>query len=98
MRKKRGETGWLLRFVDLLEADLKLERARNAEMRKDVEFYRGKCERLEPKVTFAGNAQGEIIACDNSSWLISDLAKPGTTFSTAGVACRTPHALAITML
>jgi Right handed beta helix region len=44
-------------------------------------------------VTFAGNAQGQIINCDTSSWMVSDLTKPGSTFSPAGVACRTPHLL-----
>ncbi|MGB2590623.1 MAG: right-handed parallel beta-helix repeat-containing protein [Candidatus Acidiferrum sp.] len=44
-------------------------------------------------VTFAGNLQGEIIACDSSSWMVSDLAKPTSPFLPAGVACRTPDAL-----
>jgi hypothetical protein len=44
-------------------------------------------------VTFAGNAQGEIIDCDSSSWMVSDLARPNNAFPTAGVACKTPHAL-----
>jgi len=44
-------------------------------------------------VTFAGNAGGEIIACDSSSWMVSDLTRPSSALATAGVACRTPHAL-----
>jgi hypothetical protein len=44
-------------------------------------------------VTFAGNAQGEIISCDSSSWMLSDLMRPSSSLSSAGVACRTPHAL-----
>jgi hypothetical protein len=44
-------------------------------------------------VTFSGNAQGEIITCDSSSWVVSDLAKPIGALSAPGVACRTPHAL-----
>jgi len=43
-------------------------------------------------VNFAGNAQGEIITCDSSSWMVSDLARPNSTPS-AGAQCRTPHAL-----
>jgi hypothetical protein len=38
-------------------------------------------------VTFGGNAEGEIISCDSSSWMVSDV------MPNAGVACRTPHAL-----
>lgn len=41
-------------------------------------------------VNFTGNAEGEIIECDSSSWMVSDLAHPNKV---AGVACRTPHAL-----
>lgn len=44
-------------------------------------------------VTFSGNAQGGIITCDSSSWVVSDLAKPIGALSAPGVACRTPHAL-----
>jgi len=44
-------------------------------------------------VTFSGNAQGGIITCDSSSWVVSDLAKPIGPLSAPGVACRTPHAL-----
>ena len=44
-------------------------------------------------VTFAGNAQGEVISCDASSWMVSDLTRPGSALSPAGVACRTPHLL-----
>jgi len=44
-------------------------------------------------VTFAGNMQGEIITCDSSSWMVSDLTKPTISFLPAGVTCRTPHAL-----
>jgi len=44
-------------------------------------------------VTFAGNAGGEIIACDSSSWMVSDLTRPSSALAAAGVACRTPHAL-----
>jgi hypothetical protein len=43
-------------------------------------------------VTFSGNAQGQAIACDTSSWMVSDLTKLGA-YSPAGVACRTPHLL-----
>ncbi len=43
-------------------------------------------------VSFAGNAQGEIITCDSSSWMVSDLAQPNSN-PPAGVRCRTPHAL-----
>jgi hypothetical protein len=43
-------------------------------------------------VNFSGNAGGEIIDCDSSSWIVSDLAQPNRV-PPAGVACRTPHAL-----
>jgi hypothetical protein len=43
-------------------------------------------------VNFSGNAQGEIIDCDSSSTMVSDLTWPNSTPS-AGVSCRTPHAL-----
>lgn len=43
-------------------------------------------------VTFTGNAGGEIIDCDSSSWMISDLALPNRV-PPAGVVCRTPHGL-----
>jgi hypothetical protein len=43
-------------------------------------------------VSFSGNGGGEIIDCDSSSWMVSDLAKPNGAPG-AGVACRTPHAL-----
>jgi hypothetical protein len=42
--------------------------------------------------TFTGNAGGEIIDCDSSSWMISDLALPNRV-PPAGVVCRTPHGL-----
>jgi len=44
-------------------------------------------------VTFGGNLQGQIISCDSSAWMVSDLAKPTSPFLPAGVACRTPDAL-----
>jgi hypothetical protein len=44
-------------------------------------------------VTFSGNAQGQIVTCDSSSWMVSDLTKSTNSFLPAGVACRTPHAL-----
>ena len=44
-------------------------------------------------VDFAGNAGGEIIDCDSSSWMVSDLARSSSALAAAGVACRTPHAL-----
>jgi hypothetical protein len=44
-------------------------------------------------VTFSGNAQGQIITCDSSSWMVSDLTKSSNSFLPTGVACRTPHAL-----
>jgi hypothetical protein len=44
-------------------------------------------------VNFAGNAGGEIIDCDSSSWMVSDLTRSISAIPTAGVACRTPHAL-----
>ena len=44
-------------------------------------------------VTFGGNLQGEIITCDSSSWMVSDLAKSTSLFLPAGVTCRTPDAL-----
>jgi hypothetical protein len=44
-------------------------------------------------VSFSGNAQGQIITCDSSSTMVSDLTQPNSTFSPAGVVCRTPHAL-----
>jgi hypothetical protein len=44
-------------------------------------------------VTFAGNAQGEIISCDSSSWMVSDLTRSSSALAAAGVACRIPHAL-----
>jgi hypothetical protein len=43
-------------------------------------------------VNFAGNAQGEIITCDSSSTMVSDLA-PSNSNPPAGVQCRTPHGL-----
>jgi hypothetical protein len=42
-------------------------------------------------VNFSGNTGG-IITCDSTAAMISDLARPGTTPS-AGVHCKTPHAL-----
>jgi hypothetical protein len=44
-------------------------------------------------VTFAGNAGGEVIDCDSSSWMLSDLTRSSGAFAAAGVACKTPHAL-----
>jgi hypothetical protein len=44
-------------------------------------------------VTFAGNLQGEIITCDSSSWMVSDLTNPTSSSLPAGVICRTPNAL-----
>jgi hypothetical protein len=44
-------------------------------------------------VNFSGNAEGEIIDCDSSSWMVSDIARPKSALSRAGVVCRTPHAL-----
>jgi len=44
-------------------------------------------------VTFAGNLKGEIITCDSSSWMVSDLTNAASSFLPAGVTCRTPHAL-----
>ncbi len=44
-------------------------------------------------VTFGGNLQGQIITCDSSSWIVSDLAQPTSPFLPAGVTCRTPNAL-----
>jgi hypothetical protein len=44
-------------------------------------------------VNFSGNAEGEIIDCDSSSWMVSDLARPNSALPTVGVACRTPHSL-----
>jgi hypothetical protein len=45
-------------------------------------------------VTFAGNLHGEIITCDSSSWMVSDLTtNPTSSFLPAGVTCRTPNAL-----
>jgi len=44
-------------------------------------------------VTFSGNAGGEIIDCDSSSWMVSDLARSSSALAAAGVACKTPHAL-----
>jgi Right handed beta helix region len=41
-------------------------------------------------VTFSGNSQ--IIACDSSSTMVSDLTQPNS-FQPAGVSCRTPHGL-----
>jgi hypothetical protein len=43
-------------------------------------------------VSFAGNEGGEIIDCDSSSWMVSDLAQPNSN-PHAGVRCRIPHAL-----
>jgi len=43
-------------------------------------------------VSFAGNAQGVIIACDSSSTMVSDLTQSNST-PPAGVSCRTPHGL-----
>jgi hypothetical protein len=45
-------------------------------------------------VTFTGNLKGEIITCDSSSWMVSDLTtNPTSSFLPAGVTCRTPDAL-----
>jgi len=44
-------------------------------------------------VSFSGNAQGQIITCDSSSFMVSDLTLPNAAFSPVGVLCRTPHAL-----
>lgn len=44
-------------------------------------------------VNFAGNERGEIISCDSSSWMVSDLSRSNNAAQTGGVACRTPHSL-----
>jgi len=44
-------------------------------------------------VSFAGNAGGEIIDCDTSSWMVSDLTRSSGALAVPGVACKTPHAL-----
>jgi len=44
-------------------------------------------------VNFAGNAGGEIISCDSSSWMASDLTRQNSMIPAGGVFCRTPHAL-----
>jgi hypothetical protein len=44
-------------------------------------------------VSFSGNAPGGIISCDSSSWMVSDLTHPNGMVPSAGVVCRTPHAL-----
>jgi hypothetical protein len=44
-------------------------------------------------VSFAGNAEGEIIDCDSSSWMVSDLTRPSSALAAGGVACKTPHTL-----
>lgn len=43
-------------------------------------------------VTFTGNAGGEVIDCDSSSWMVSDLAQPNSIPPT-GIRCKTPHGL-----
>jgi hypothetical protein len=44
-------------------------------------------------VSFSGNAQGQIITCDSSSTMVSDLTTSNSAFSPAGVLCKIPHAL-----
>jgi hypothetical protein len=44
------------KYIALLEADLKLERERLKTARADVEFYRGKCEKLEFAVLESSSA------------------------------------------
>jgi hypothetical protein len=44
-------------------------------------------------VSFSGNAQGTIINCDSSSWMVSDLVRSNPALPAPGVGCRTPHAL-----
>jgi hypothetical protein len=43
------------KYLQLLEADLALERKRNEELHADVNFYRAKCERLE--IALAANPE-----------------------------------------
>jgi hypothetical protein len=43
-------------------------------------------------VTFSENTNGVIIACDSSSTMVSDLARPNDD-SRGGLLCKTPHAL-----
>jgi hypothetical protein len=43
-------------------------------------------------VTFSGNTNGVVIACDSSSMMVSDLATPGDN-SRGGLLRKTPHAL-----
>lgn len=44
------------KYIALLEADLRLERERLKTARADVEFYRGKCEKLELAVLESSTA------------------------------------------
>jgi len=44
------------RYVKLLEFDMAQSIEREKELRKDLEYYRGKCERLELAIATAGNA------------------------------------------
>lgn len=46
-RKRQLELDFGAKYVRLLEDDLKRERELSLQLRADVEFYRGKCERLE---------------------------------------------------
>lgn len=46
------------KYIELLERDLKLERARLELLRRDVDFYRGKCERLELSIMNAQPVAG----------------------------------------
>jgi len=43
-------------------------------------------------VTFSGNAQGLIISCDTSSYMVSDLVRPNTN-PPQSMLCRVPHIL-----
>jgi len=44
------------KYVKLLEFDLAQAIEREKELRKDLEFYRGKCERMELAMATTGNA------------------------------------------
>lgn len=49
-------------YVKLLEQDLSLERERSKELREDLKFYRGKCERLELSMAQLGNPAQQSYA------------------------------------
>ncbi|MBA0089158.1 MAG: hypothetical protein HRJ53_29560 [Acidobacteria bacterium Pan2503] len=54
-----------LKYIELLESDLELERKRNDQLRSDVEFYRGKVERLELAIAQTSSVPAQQAIASN---------------------------------